>query len=217
VKAADGTLISVVLSDDHTLIREAISEMIEADEEMCVVGQAANCTEAAALAREKRPDVLLLGIEMPATDAGEVVAAVARASAETKLVVLTARDDARLARELLARGASGYLTKSASSGELISAVKSLAAVDDRVVLSLSRGALEDLAREERAGLSGRELEHLQLVARGMSNKQLASSLRLTEGTVKRHLHRIYKKLGVSCRVEAVLKGHSEGLVEFRRP
>lgn len=173
--------VKVLLADDHTLIREAIAEMLEADKDIKVVGQAENGVEAVSMAKKSKPDVVLLDVEMPVMGAEEAIGRIIEVSPTSKVVILTMFDDAGLVRDLLARGASAYLVKTVSSGELISTVKSMVRGEDRVILSLSREALER-ANESRAGLSGRELEILLFVARGMSNAQIGSSLYLTDRT-----------------------------------
>lgn len=207
--------VRVLLADDHTLIREAISEMLEADEDIEVVGQAEDGAEAVALAKETKPDVVLLDVEMPVMDGEEAISRVAEVSPASRVVVLTMYNDTRLVRKLLALGASAYLVKTTSSAELISTVKSMAGGEERVILSLSREALAKSGERDRVGLSERELEILLFVARGMSNARIASSLYLTEGTVKRHLHNIYTKLGVASRGEATRKALSEGWITAR--
>lgn len=207
--------VSVLLADDHTLIREAISEMLEANGDIEVVGQAGNGTEAIALAKETKPDVVLLDVEMPVMDGEEAISRVAEVSPASRVVVLTMYNDTRLVRKFLALGASAYLVKTTPSTELISTVKSMVGGEERVILSLSREALEKSGERDRVGLSERELEILLFVARGMSNARIACFLYLTEGTVKRHLHNIYTKLGVASRGEATRKALSEGWITAR--
>lgn len=206
--------VKVLLADDHTLIREAIAEMLESDKDIKVIGQAENGVEAISMAKKSAPDVVLLDVEMPVMGAEEAIGRIIEASPTSKVVILTMFDDAGLVRDLLARGASAYLVKTVSSGELISTVKSIVRGEGRVILSLSREALER-DNESKAGLSGRELEILLFVARGMSNAQIGSSLYLTEGTIKRHLHNIYTKMDVSSRVEATRKALSERWITAR--
>lgn len=208
--------VSVVLADDHTVIRESIAEMLEADRNIEVVGQANNGTDVVALVGERHPDVVLLDVDMPVMGVHEALTRLAEVSPESKVAIFTMYDDAGLMRELLARGASAYLVKAVSSGELISTVKSVGRGEDRVILSLSREAVDGRANGSGQNfLSERELEVLLFVARGMSNHQIALSLYLTEGTIKRHLHNIYTKLGVASRGEATRKALSERWITAR--
>jgi DNA-binding NarL/FixJ family response regulator len=208
--------VRVLLADDHNLIRQSISEMLERDDGIEVVGQAPDGIEAVSLAGQTRPDVVLLDVEMPKMGAEETIVRILEESPDSKVVILTVYDDPSLMRELLTRGASAYLVKTVSSRELISTVKSAAIDDDRVVLSLSRKALDGVADSGNiSSLSERELELLLFAARGMSNAQIGSHFYLTEGTVKRHLHNVYKKLGVASRAEATRKALSEGWITAR--
>lgn len=207
--------ISVLLADDHIVVRETIAGMLATDEVIEVVGQANNGAEAFALAKEKHPDIVLLDVEMPVMGAEEAVGRIIEVSPTSKVIILTMYDDAGLGRTLLTMGASAYLVKSVSSEELLAAVKSIAGGEDRVILSLSRESIEQSGGKDQAGLSERELEILLFVARGMSNRQIASMLYLTEGTVKRHLHRIYAKLDVRSRGEATRKALCEGWITAR--
>lgn len=205
--------IRVLVADDHTILRQSISEMLQRDGGLEVVGQAGDGSEAVSLAEDTRPDVVLLDIEMPVMGAQGAIERIAALSPASRIVILTMYDEPGLMRDLLAHGASAYLVKTVSSGELISTVKSVAEDEDRVVLSLSREALKDSSGQgDNAGLSERELEILLYAARGMSNAQIGSSLYLTEGTVKRHLHNIYAKLGVVSRAEATREALVRGWI-----
>lgn len=208
--------VRVLLADDHNLIRQSVSEMLERDDGIEVVGQAANGVEAVSLARQMRPDVVLLDVEMPKMGAEEAIGWILEESPDSKVVILTVYDDPSLMRELLTRGASAYLVKTVSSAELVSTVKSATIDDDRVVLSLSRKALDNATDSENiSNLSERELELLLFAARGLSNAQIGSHFYLTEGTVKRHLHNVYTKLGVASRAEATRRALSEGWITAR--
>lgn len=207
------TPIKVIVADDHNLIRQSIAEMLQRGGDIEVVGQAADGAEAISLTGELSPDVVLLDIEMPVMSAQEAIEQISRVSPASRVVILTMYDEPRLMRDFLARGASGYLVKTISREELISSVKSQARGEDRVVLSLSREAIQGSTVEgAKEVISDRELEILLYAARGMSNAQIGSYLHLTEGTVKRHLHSIYTKLNVASRGEATRKALSEGWI-----
>lgn len=208
--------ISVLVADDHTILRQSLSQMLESSGSIEVVGQAGDGNEAVSIAEETRPDVVLLDVEMPALGVREVIERIIESSPSSKIVILTMHDDRGLMREFLARGASAYLIKTVSRGELISTVESVASGEDRVILSLSREAfVESPEQEDQGGLSERELEILLYAARGMSNAQIGSLLYLTEGTVKRHLHNIYTKLEVASRGEATRKALLKGWITAR--
>jgi DNA-binding NarL/FixJ family response regulator len=217
---AENRPIRVLLADDHTMFRQGIKEMLATDAEIEVVGEAGNGEEAVKLATEMLPDVLILDVDMPVMGAREVIEHLLRITPRPRVVVVTMFDDPRLVRELLSLGASAYLVKSASLEELLAAVHMAAKGpeephDENVVLVLPRETLEKVERGTDDKLSARELEILLLVARGMSNRQIAHALRLSEATVKRHLANLYPKIGVSSRSEATRKALSEGWISAR--
>jgi DNA-binding NarL/FixJ family response regulator len=213
--------IRVVLADDHTMFRQGLKEMLSTDEYIEVVGEAENGAEAVELAKKTLPDVVVLDVEMPVMGAREAMNRLLLLSPSPRIVVVTMHDDPRLVRELLRSGASAYLVKSASLEELLTAVHAAAESpagphDENVVMVVPRGAFERAEKAtEDGGLSARELEILLLVARGLSNRQIAQSLRLAEATVKRHLANLYPKMGVGSRGEATSKALSEGWISTR--
>ena len=203
---ADGR-IRVLLADDHAMFRQGIKEMLSTDEEIEVVGEAENGREAVALARELRPNVVLLDVEMPVMGAKQAMEHMLENPPPPRVVIVTMYDDPKLVRELIGLGAVAYLVKSATMEELHTAVHTAAnspvGPDKDVVIIAPPKAFENPAEAD--GLSERELEVLLMVARGMSNQQIAISLHLSEATVKRHLANIYPRIGVSSRGEAVRK------------
>jgi DNA-binding NarL/FixJ family response regulator len=203
------------LVDDHALFREGIAEIFDTEEGMRVVGEAENGLEAVTLAAKEKPDVILLDVEMPVMGAEKAVGQILRTSPHSKILVLTMYDEPRLVRKLLALGAHGYIVKNATREELIAAVRTVHRVENRIVLSVSRNTADRLEGSEKSVLSSRELEVLLLVARAMSNSDIASHLHISEGTVKRHLTNIYAKLDVSSRADAAKKAFTIGLITFR--
>ncbi len=208
----------MLLADDHAMFREGMSEMLTTDEDIEVVGEAENGQEAVELVRKLKPDVVILDIEMPVMGAQAALTRMLRISPLPKVIIVTVFADPRLVRELLGRGASAYLSKSASRQDLITTVHSVARgqYEDNVILSVPRGALDvaenNAAGDESSPLSRREMEVLISVARGMNNKQVAEKLHLSVTTVKRHLSNIYEKLKVTSRGEATRKAISEGWI-----
>lgn len=207
--------IRVLLVDDHALFREGVAEIFSMEDDMQVVGEAKNGSEAIALAGREEPDVVLLDVEMPVMGAEKAIEGILRASPSSKVLVLTVYDEPRLVRKLLAQGAHAYLVKNARRDELLAAVRSIHQTEDRVVLSVSRSTADRLEGTKKAALSDRELEVLLLTVRAMSNSQIASYLHISEGTVKRHLTNIYAKLGVSSRADAAREALTKGLITFR--
>jgi DNA-binding NarL/FixJ family response regulator len=206
--------IKVLIADDHAMFRQGVSEMLQTDDRIEVVGEAENGRQAVALAERLRPDVVLLDVEMPLMGARQVMERMLDNPPAPRVIVVTMHDEPRLVRELIGMGASAYLVKSATMEQLHEAVHNAArspmGPDEGVVVVAPRGLLEE--REGPDGVSGRELEVLLLVARGMSNNQVAASLHISEATVKRHLANLYPKIGVSSRGEAVRIALSKGWI-----
>jgi DNA-binding NarL/FixJ family response regulator len=202
----------VLLADDHAMFRQGVREMLSTDERIEVVGEAENGREAVDLAERLEPDVVLLDVEMPVMGARESMERMLDITPSPRVVIVTMHDDPRLVRELIGLGASAYLVKSATIEELHTAVHNAASSPPgNVVIPLN--TLRDPTGPD--GVSRRELEVLLMVARGMSNQQIAVSLYLSEATVKRHLANVYPKIGVSSRGEAVRIALSKGWISPR--
>ncbi|MDQ3498558.1 MAG: response regulator transcription factor [Actinomycetota bacterium] len=197
--------IKVLLADDHTLFREGIASVLADYGGMEIVGQTDNDEGAVELARLRKPDVVLMQVQMPIPRTKENLRRM-RESADPapKVVIVTMIEDPREVRELMELGASAYIVKSASAAHLVAAVR--AAILDpqskNAVVGMPLGMLEEAQEGSDGVLSVRELEILLLAARGLSNHQIASRVHLAEGTVKRHLSNTYHKMGVSSRGEA---------------
>jgi DNA-binding NarL/FixJ family response regulator len=209
--------IRVLLADDHAMFRQGIKEMLSTDERIEVVGEAQNGQEAVALAKELRPDVVILDVEMPIMGAKQALERMLETSPPPRVVIVTMYDDPRLVRELIGLGAVAYLVKSATMEELHTAVHTAAnspiGPEEDVIIVAPPKAFKNPAEAD--GLSERELEVLLMVARGMSNHQIAVSLHLSEATIKRHLANIYPRIGVSSRAEAVRKALSNRWITAR--
>ena len=209
--------IRILLVDDHTMFRQGLREMLSTDGEMLVVGEAENGTVAVDLAAEENPDVVILDVEMPGMSAAETLEALLGLPSAPRVLVVSMYDSPRLVRDLLGRGASGYLVKSASLEELLTAVRRAAraphgSAGENVILAVPRSVLERVEGGDEDRLSGREQEILLQAARGLSNHRIASSLHISEATVKRHLANVYEKMGVGSRGEASQKALSEGWI-----
>ena len=208
-----GRPITVLIADDHAMVREGMAQMLSLNDDIEVVAQAGDGREAVALARETRPDVVILDVEMPVMGAQAALKRILEFATPPRVIVVTVFADPRLVRELLGLGASAFLAKSASSRELISTVRSVARnpSSDNVIIAVPRTELGEEAPLE-GPLSHREVEVLRMVARGAGNKEVSEILHLSETTVKRHLSNVYDKVGVRTRGEAVSKALSEGWV-----
>jgi DNA-binding NarL/FixJ family response regulator len=210
--------IRVLLADDHTMFRQGLKEMLSTDQAIEIVAEADNGREAISLAKQTKPDVVVLDVEMPVMGAAEAMEGILELSPPPHILIVTMFDNPRLVRELLARGASGYLVKSASLEELLAAVRAAAQSPpggQNVILAVPREVLQRVDHRGEEEPSSRELVILLLAARGLSNRQIAASLSLSEATVKRHLANLYAKMDVGSRGEATRRALSEGWFSAR--
>jgi len=201
-------VIRVLLVDDHQLVRAGVTTLLQSDPAIAVVGEARNGHEAVASVGATRPDVVLMDLSMPEMDGVEATRAVLAAQPDTKVLVLTSFSDRQRVKEVLAAGAIGYVLKDSEPADLIAAVHAAARghvpIDPRVagaLLPSTGGAGSSVAAE---GLSPRETEVLRLVAQGLANKQIARALGISERTVKAHLGRVFREIGVLDRTSAAL-------------
>lgn len=209
--------IKVLLADDHTLFREGLAGLLAKYGGLEIVAQVPNDEGALRLTREHKPDVVIMQVQMPFERAKQSLSKMRRISPPPKIVIVTMFENPRYVRELTRVGVSAYLIKSASVEHLIGAVR--AAVFDpkgeNVVVGMPQEMLEESKDASEGVLSVREMEILLLTARGLSNRQIASSLRLAEATIKRHLANIYSKMGVGSRGEAMRKALSEDWITIQ--
>ncbi|WP_406110168.1 response regulator [Kitasatospora purpeofusca] len=215
--------IRILIADDEALLRMAFGTVLDAQPDMATVGEAADGAQAVRLARELRPDVVLMDVRMPGTDGIEATREVVRVSPRSRVLILTTFDLDEYAFAGLHAGASGFLLKNTRPEELLTAIRSVAAGDAVVSPRITRRLLETLrphipdgrgaARDDRLGrLSAREREVLVEVGRGLSNAEIAATLYLAEATVKSHLGRVLHKLELRDRIQAVVFAHENRLV-----
>jgi DNA-binding NarL/FixJ family response regulator len=202
----------IVVIDDHTLLRQALREILDCEPDMRVVGEAGNSDDAVQLIARARPDVVLLDVEIPGDDVRTTMRRVRRCSPDSRVLVLSMYDEPQLVQDLLTLGVRGYLLKSVSRHELVSAIRSVRSDEARVVLAVSRRSLAQADPANPAILSSREIEVLLLAARAMSNAQIGARLSITESTVKRHLRNVFAKLGAVSRIDAVNKAAAAALI-----
>jgi DNA-binding NarL/FixJ family response regulator len=198
---------TVLLADDHTMFREGMAKLLTAYGGLEVVGETANDDGAVALVRETKPDVVVMEARVPFEEAAGFLDEIRRVVPRPKVIIVTMFDDPSMMGDFLRLGVSGYVLKSSSTTQLVSAIRAaaLAPEEGNVVLGMPRAMLEEAGGRPESPLSVRELEILLLAARGLSNRQIAARVNLTEGTVKRHLSNSYHKLGVGSRGEAARK------------
>ncbi len=196
--------IRVLLADDHTMFRQGLAGILASYEGMEVIAEVPNDGETLELARELSPDVVIMQVQMPFERAKQTLKAMRSFPNPPKVVIVTMFESPRYVRGLAGVGASAYLLKTSSSEHLVAAVR--AAVFDpaseNAVVGMPREMLEGTEEGVESILSARKLEILLLAARGLSNHQMASSLHLAEGTVKRHLANVFQKMGVGSRGQA---------------
>jgi len=209
----------VVIVDDHELARAGLRAMLSAARSLAVVGEAANGREAVALCRRLKPDLVLMDMRMPDEDGLVATRAIKERSPATAVIIVTMHANPEYLFEALKAGAAGYLLKDATQRELISAIRTVLRGESLLNGELATKLLQRLAREtarkdlsapER--LTARELEVLRLVAAGRTNRQIASQLFVSVGTVKVHVEHIISKLGVSDRTEAAVRAVEVGLL-----
>jgi DNA-binding NarL/FixJ family response regulator len=212
--------VRVMLADNHAMFRQSVAGMLSKDGDVEVVGDADNGPQAIEIARQTRPDVIVMQVEREPDGAATEIRDMLKASPDSRVVVLTVHQDPRMIRRMLQIGTRSYVHKSATVEELLGAVRratrdSSEGEGDFAVLGMAERMMEQVTKADEYGISARELEVLVLVGRGHSNAQIASRLFLSEATVKRHLANVYPKIGVSSRGEALRKAMDEGWITER--
>jgi DNA-binding NarL/FixJ family response regulator len=198
-------MITVLLVDDHSLLRSGLATLIDSTGDLKVVGQAADGEDGVAVAVACTPDVVLMDLSMPVMDGVEATRRVLAVLPNTKVVVLTSFSDRAQVDRALQAGAIGYVLKDCDPHDLIAAVRSAAAghapIDPRVARALLPSARTASPVDQ---LSSRELEVLRLIGKGMANKQIGRALGIQENTVKAHVGSIFRSIGVNDRTSAAL-------------
>ncbi|MGH7721798.1 MAG: response regulator [Candidatus Dormibacteria bacterium] len=215
-------MIRVLVADDQVLVRAGLRAILEGEVDIEVVGEAGDGQEAIARARVLAPDVILMDIRMPTMDGLEAARHLCAAAAPPRIVILTTFDLDEYVYEALRAGASGFLVKDAPADDLIRAVRVAASGDAILAPSVTRRLIARFSGRHAlpssadiASLTEREREVLLLVARGLSNQEVAKKLFLSETTVKTHVAHMLDKLGLRDRVQAVVLAYEMGVVEPR--
>jgi DNA-binding NarL/FixJ family response regulator len=210
-------MIRVLVVDDHPVVRHGLIAILRYEQDIEVVGDAADGVEAVRLILERRPDVVLLDLRLPQLSGIEVMRQVRAQAPLVRFLVLTTYDTDEYIAPALAAGAQGYLLKDATPDELARAVRALVQGGAALEPGVAARLLERMSETERGEeLSGRELEVLRRLVAGASNKAIAVQLNLSENTVKSHISHIFSKLGVQSRAEAVGVALQRGLVPMDR-
>lgn len=212
-----GNRIHVLLADDHAVVRAGIRQFLEHARDITVVAEADDGAMAKALIEEHRPDVAVLDIQMPEASGIEVTRWVRANHPEVGVLVLTAYDDDPYIMAVLQAGANGYVLKTASPQEIIQAVRDVnegkSALDPIIARKLMAHVAGQRSRPQYEPLTDRELQVLELAAKGYTNKAIGLQLDISDRTVQGHLAKVYGKLDVNSRTEAVMRGVSLGLLD----
>ena len=206
----------VLIADDHPMFRDALVEAVRSRPDLELVGTAVDGREAIEEIRRLRPEVALVDMRMPELDGSEVLNAVVRDGIPTRVLFLSTHTDSGMVYDLLARGAAGYLDKTASAEEVCNAIAAAARGKTLLSENIEGEVLQQIrirGANGEAELTGREQQVLRLVADGQSAPEIATQLFIEPSTVKSHLQNIYEKLGVSERAAAVAEGMRRGLLE----
>jgi two-component system response regulator NreC len=208
-------IVTILLADDHTIVRQGLKLILAAHADLQVIGEAANGNQAVELAAKLRPDIVLLDVQMPELNGIEATQKMVAANPRIRILVLSMHKEAVYVREILRAGARGYILKDAIDTELLSAIRSVANGDGYISPAVS-GALNDKAKDSNDPvglLSAREREVLLLIAEGKTNKEIATRLNLSVYTVDSHRGKIMEKLNLHSAGELVRFAMKNGLVD----
>lgn len=208
-------MISLLIVDDHPVVRDGLRGMFGADPRFEVVGEAGDGAEAVAVAERLRPDVILMDLRMPGTDGVAAIKELAKRGVPSRVLVLTTYDTDSHVLPAIEAGATGYLLKEAPRAELVRAVEAAARGQSVLSPAVATRLLGQVRKPASAPLSQRELEVLELIAQGSTNREAAKRLYISETTVKTHLLHVYAKLGVNDRAAAVAAAFSRGYLTPR--
>jgi DNA-binding NarL/FixJ family response regulator len=197
-------VIRVVIVDDHRLVRAGLITLLDAVEDIEVVGEAADGEEGVSVASSAQADVVLMDLSMPVLDGVAATRQLLAQAPKTRVLALTSFSDRQRVADVIAAGATGYLLKDCAPDELVAAIRSSAAGHSPFDPRVAGALLPTSTRSPAENLSSRELEVLRLAARGLANKQIARKLGISESTVKVHLGSVFRRIGVTDRTSAAL-------------
>lgn len=211
--------IKVLIADDHSMVRQGLKQILELENDIAVIAQASNGDEAVKLAREYRPDVVLMDINMPGTSGLQAIKELKQDQDVYKVIVLTIHQDKEYLIKTIQMGAEGYVLKDAEPAVLVEAIRNVNSGQSYIqpnmtmelVREFNRVTLQEKDKSEESTLTSREIEVLDLIAEGMINKEIAKQLYISEKTVKNHVSNIFKKLNVSDRTQAAIYAFKHNL------
>ena len=210
-RKANQSSIRVLVADDHPIVRDGIIANLASQPDMTVVAEAADGAQALALLKEHLPDVVILDLRMPCIDGLDVLAAVSASKLSSKVIIMTTFESEEDVHRSIRAGARGYLLKDSSQEEILDAIRRVSNGETYLPARIVQRVAEGLRKPE---LSPRELEVLQSVAAGKSNKEIGVQLFIAEGTVKTHVKSLLEKLAVVGRTAAVREAVHRGLVKL---
>ncbi len=207
-----GNRISVLIADDHSMLRQGLKQILELESDIEVIAQASNGSEAIQLAKEHRPDVILMDINMPGINGLQAIKQIKDDKLSSRIIVLTIHEDREYLFKTLQMGAEGYVLKDAEPKVLIEAIRNVYSgrsyiqpnMTMELVKEFNRVTLHEKEKHDDNNLTSREVEVLELIAEGMINKEIAKTLYISEKTVKNHVSNIFRKLNVSDRTQAAI-------------
>jgi DNA-binding NarL/FixJ family response regulator len=204
--------INLLIADDHSMVRQGLKQILELEKDIVVTAQASNGNEAVRMAREFKPDIILMDINMPGTNGLQAIKEIKQEKLPSKVIVLTIHEDREYLFKTLQMGAEGYVLKDAEPAVLIEAIRNVyngqsyiqPNMTKELVKEFNRVTLHEKEKSDENNLTAREIEVLELIAEGMINKEIAKQLYISEKTVKNHVSNIFKKLDVSDRTQAAI-------------
>jgi DNA-binding NarL/FixJ family response regulator len=214
-------MINVLIADDQDLVREGLRMLLEAEADLAVVGEAADGNQTLAQARRLDPDVILMDVRMPQMNGIEATTRLVEGGTRARILILTTFNLDEYVYHALKAGASGFLLKDATREQLTGAVRAVSAGETLLAPAITRQLIEDFCRgpapgtpttETTGGLSERELGVVRLIAQGLSNAEIATTLYLSQATIKSHIARILAKLALRDRVQIAVYAYEHGIV-----